>query len=65
MDNLSIRSGLCFEKMLLITGSSIYPEPIGACGRPKDDSVHQQWEEGVRGHEFIGWDQVLHKALEV
>ena len=49
--------------MLLITGSSIYPEPVGACGRPKDDSIHQ--EEGVRGHEFIGWDQVLHKALEV
>ena len=68
MDDLSIRSGLCFEQMLRF-GNSIYPEPAGACGQVKAHLIHQPWmlttTGKTKGHEFKGWDQLVRKALEV
>jgi len=71
MDTLSIRSGLCFERMYKLEGD--FPQLVdqGPCGRLKAHLLHQPKADlrpgyaGTEGHEFIGWDQILRKALEV
>jgi hypothetical protein len=69
MDTLSIRSGLCFQRMYKVEGA--FPQLVdqGPCGRLKAHLLHQPHmlttTGKTEGHEFIGWDQILRKALEV